>query len=155
MKIKVWNDNVYDHEERFKGKQVKIPAGEAIELDFEEAMELVSQFSAMPPEDYQGDVRRFHKKLRVDQPKHAVISSVQFIDPVTGKRYDSAAQLAAALQAHAHLAVKDEQAEEAAKSASRVDALAAKEAEIEALKAQLAALEEKRGPGRPKKVANG
>lgn len=155
MKVKLWNDNVYDHAEKFKGNVVTIPAGSFIELDIEEAYELKGQFTPMPPDDYSGDVRKFYKMLRVDAPKHAhATGAIQYIDPVTGKRYETAAQLADALKAHAHLQIRDELAEEEAKFATEARALVEKDAEIAALRAELAALSERRGPGRPKKVVN-
>jgi hypothetical protein len=42
--VRVWNDNVIDHEERFKGLVIKIPSKGFIEMDHEEANLFRGQF---------------------------------------------------------------------------------------------------------------
>jgi hypothetical protein len=45
MKAKVFNDNIFEYKERFKGDQIVIPAKGYIEMQYEEAMEFKSTFS--------------------------------------------------------------------------------------------------------------
>ena len=42
--VKVWNKNTFDHEEKFKGQVIKIPANSFIVMDRHEAVEFKSQF---------------------------------------------------------------------------------------------------------------
>ena len=42
--VKIWNNNTYDHEEKFKGQDVVIPAGGFIVMNKFEAVEFKSQF---------------------------------------------------------------------------------------------------------------
>jgi hypothetical protein len=42
--VRVWNRNQYDHEEKFKGSLVKIPANKCIEMDYDEAILFKGQF---------------------------------------------------------------------------------------------------------------
>lgn len=42
--VEVWNNNVYDHEEKFKGQTIRIPAGGFITMNRFEAAEFKSQF---------------------------------------------------------------------------------------------------------------
>lgn len=154
-KVKVWNDNVFEHTEKFKGVMMTVPAGGSIEMDLEEAYEFVAQFTGLPEPDTQGDLRRFHKKLRVDAGGAHLVEVPKYVNQVTGRVYQTQAELEASLAQFKDRAVKDEEAERAAPAR---DLVAEKDAEIAALQARLAALEgngEKRGPGRPKKAANG
>lgn len=153
-KVKVWNDNVFEHTEKFKGAMITVPAGGSVEMDHEEAYEFVARYTGLPEPDFQGDIRRFHKKLRVEAGAH-LVEVPKYVNQVTGKVYQTQAELDASLSVFKDRAVRDEDAERAAPAR---DLVAEKDAEIAALQARLAALEgngEKRGPGRPKKAANG
>lgn len=154
-KVKVWNDNVFDHSEKFKGEALKIPAGGFIEMDHEEAYEFAAQFSGMPEKDFQGDVRKFHKKIRVDTASLHLVTVPTFVNQVTGQVFASQAELDASLAVFKDRAVKDEDLD---RHIPARNVVAEKDAEIAALNARLAELEgatEKKGPGRPKKAANG
>lgn len=68
-KVKVWNDNEFEHRERFKGVELVIAPGASIEMDYEEAVEFKGQFT--PPRVGGDDAPdpRFFKMIRVEQPK--------------------------------------------------------------------------------------
>ncbi len=38
-RVKVWNDNTFDHVDKFKGKEISIPAGTFIEMDYFDAVD--------------------------------------------------------------------------------------------------------------------
>jgi hypothetical protein len=44
QKVRVWNDNVVEHREMYKGSEIRIPAGGYVEMDREEAVQFKSQF---------------------------------------------------------------------------------------------------------------
>jgi hypothetical protein len=66
--VKVWNRNAVDHEEKFKGQLIKIPAGEFIKMDRTEAAEFLSQFRQ--PVYNKGGVQEISsmKKLFIEYP---------------------------------------------------------------------------------------
>jgi len=45
-KVRVYNDNVFDHEEKFRGDIVKIPAKGFVEMEREDAVLFKSQFTS-------------------------------------------------------------------------------------------------------------
>jgi hypothetical protein len=42
--VKVWNRNSHDHVDKFKGSEIKIPAGKFIEMDYDEAILFKGKF---------------------------------------------------------------------------------------------------------------
>ncbi len=155
-KVKVHNDNVHPHKEMFKGIEVVIPAKSFIEMDFEEACELKGQFTPIVYISEGNPDARFYKMLRVEWPKPEM-TKIEYRNPVTGARYDTAAQLAASLTEFDHLRVRDEDAERELRTGTTPSTEVAElRAELQELKdlirAQVPA--EKKGPGRPKKVVN-
>jgi hypothetical protein len=148
--VKVWNDNRYEHKEKFKGKEIVIPAGGAIEMDFEEAIEFKGQFT---PVVAGKDAERHFKKIRVEWPKDAGTR----VDPLTchadGSQMGSVEALAARIAQFSHLQVRDEAAEKAAseRQANERGRIEALEAKIAELTAMIASETQKRGPGRPRK----
>lgn len=43
--VKVWNKNIHDHKEKFKGEVIFIPAGKYIEMDYDEAVHFRGQYT--------------------------------------------------------------------------------------------------------------
>ena len=159
MLVKVWNDNVVEHREKFKGDLLIIPAGHYVEMQYEEACEFKGQFTAPAPKDIsEAEAVKYYKKIRVEMPK--VFESKAddaLICHADGTKAQSQAELAAKIVEFANLRVKVEDAERAVKAKS-----SERDAEIEALKTQVADLHrmlsaqtQKRGPGRPKKAEAG
>lgn len=73
--VKVWNKNVFDHEEKFKGDVIKIPAGGFIKMDRNEAVEFKSQFKQ--PVFLKGGVPdKEHLKMIVLEPIDDTIEEV-------------------------------------------------------------------------------
>lgn len=144
--VKVWNDNVHPHTEKFKGGLISIPAKSCIEMEYEEAVEFQGQFTGVARLAKNGapDPAQF-KMIRVERP--AVIErDDELVNHATGKRAATKEELAEALREFAGQRAYDKDAEEYAKKAS-----AELRAENAKLAAELAALKEKRGPGRPPK----
>lgn len=140
---KIWNDNIYPHREMYKGDWIEIPAGGFISMDWDEAKQFEGQFFAMHKnaDGLTQDPKSF-KKIRLELCDGAVIAPVQLVCHATGKIAKDANDLKAMNAEHEGLL--DEE------SKKQVDEIKAKDAEIEALKAELASAKVKRG-GRPKK----
>ena len=47
MTVRVWNDNKFEHHEKFRGKQISIPAGGYVEMTADDAVLFKSQFTPM------------------------------------------------------------------------------------------------------------
>lgn len=64
MKVKVYNDNAYEHREKFRGDLIVVPAGGSIEMNREDAVAFLGQF--YPPEWDKGGRQKPEscKKLR-------------------------------------------------------------------------------------------
>jgi hypothetical protein len=67
--VRVWNDNVIDHKEMFKGTMLNIPSKGSIEMDSEEAVLFRGQF--YPPKFNKGGVQTIEsmKCIRVEEIK--------------------------------------------------------------------------------------
>lgn len=73
--IKIWNDNIYPYEEKFKGQQIRIEAGKFIEMDYDEAILFKGTFAPIRRKgDGTFDPRSF-KKIRLDDEDVAKIKS--------------------------------------------------------------------------------
>ncbi len=150
--VKVWNDNIFPFEQVVKGEKIAIPAGEFIEMDYEEAIDFRGMFSPMPPPDYAGDHREFHKMIRVEAPVVPTFRDDGLTNHLTGEKAASTEELAKVLSALRHLNVKDSEAERAAPApSSEVADLRKQVADLAAVVSALTA--DKRGPGRPRKEA--
>ncbi len=153
--VKVFNDNVHPHKERFKGEMIEIAAGGYVEMEYEEAVDFRGQFTGIAPISASGAPDpKFFKMIRVEKLKAPLFKDTSLVDPVTGKQHSSAAELRAVLSEYGHLRVTDPDAETESKSEVAVlkEALAKQQAQIDALVAA-AVPAEKRGPGRPRKEA--
>jgi hypothetical protein len=148
-KVKVWNKNKFDHREKFKGEEIFIPAGGSIDMDFEEAIEFKGQFTPPAPKEHAGDPARFYKMIEVEWPKQPAAQPSALVNHADGTIAQSDAELRASLSRFADRLVKDEDAEKA--TAAQNSEVAALRAEMDELKALLAAQNQKRGPGRPPK----
>ena len=73
--VRVWNKNVHDHEEKFKGVVYNIPAGGYIEMNHFEAVEFKSQFKA--PVFLKGGVPdpKHYKKIVLEPIENDTIES--------------------------------------------------------------------------------
>ncbi len=153
--VKVYNDNVHPHTERFQGKELTIPAGGHIEMEYEEAMDFRGQFTGLAPVAPNGAPDpRYFKMIRVEKLKEPLFKDTSLVNPVTGKMHSTAEELRAVLSEYGHLRVTDPDAEKAQKSELQQlrEALAEQQVQIANLLADREA-PEKRGPGRPRKEA--
>lgn len=147
--VKVWNDHDREHVERFKGEMVRIPAGGFIMMDYIDAEDFKGQYFGMRMLGPNNPDPATFKKIRVEKPDQPVIKPDPNMFHATGQVMGSPAEVIAmanALKAlKPELAVEDKELDNSA---------AALRSENEALKAELAALQAKRKPGRPAKAAN-
>lgn len=97
MRAKVWNDNVYPYSEKFKGDDIYIPAGQFIEMDYDEAIMFKGSFSSIV-RDADGQPKpESYKKIRVEalgNPVDNVIKSDPNKCLACGKVLGSQAELA-------------------------------------------------------------
>lgn len=153
MKVKVWNDNKYDHTEPFKGKTLTIKAGEFIEMDYDEAVEFKGQFT--PPRLGGDDAPdpRFFKMIRVEKPPVVELRPEDNLRcHADGSVAATQAELIAKLLEFAPQRASDPEAER--KAAEKRAEEGAKIASLEAQIAELKALVEKQA-GRGRKEAVG
>lgn len=69
--VRVWNDNILEHSEKFKGNRVSIPAGKFIVMPGSEAVEFKGQF--FPPQIKNGvHLPEGFKKIRLEEIEAAV-----------------------------------------------------------------------------------
>lgn len=74
--VRVWNDNVYEHTERFRGAMVTIPAGKFIEMPAEDAVLFKSQFTPIIRGKSGVDDPRGFKKIRIEYNPQPIVEDV-------------------------------------------------------------------------------
>ncbi len=113
MIVKVFNDNVHDHKEDFKGTKLLIPAKGYIEMEYEEAVQFQGQCTGVAPQGEDGAPdARFYKMIRVEHvAPELVFKDDALTNHLTGKKASSADELRAVLAEFAHLRVSDKDAE--------------------------------------------
>lgn len=149
--VKVWNDNVHPHTEKYKGDMITIPAGGFVEMEWEEGIQFKGQFTGLAPivpETGQPDARKF-KMIRVDAPATPIFKDAPLVNHATGELAASQAELNAIVKAfraaNPERAVADD-------GSGKTDQIAAMQAQIDELKALIVA-QAPRPVGRPKKEA--
>lgn len=140
---RVWNDNVHPHTEVFKEKTITIAPKSFVEMDYDDAVEFKSAFTPIKTDGELNPKPESFKMIRIEPVDGAPVTQVPLVCHATGKVAANHAELAKMNAEHI------DQLEEA--SAKQLEEQAALKAENEALKARLAALETKKGPGRPSK----
>lgn len=160
--VKVWNDNTYPHTEKFKGKVISLQPGEYIEMDYEEAQELLGQFTPRVKRGDGTDDPKYFKMLRAEKPAVSVVQDSALINHADGARAVTKEELAAMMAQYSHMrAPIDPEGERLAALAktSLADEVGRLKSQNDILMERLAALEArsggpvKRGPGRPRKEA--
>jgi hypothetical protein len=124
MKVKVWNDNIYPYEEKFRDRQIQIPSKGFIEMEYDEAVLFKGSFSS-PVRGADGEhLARGYKMIRIEEEASAPLKTLQK-DPETMCqvcRYlaKTKEDLDLHLGEHAHLKASDPEAEaEIVKRANR------------------------------------
>lgn len=144
--VKVWNDHDREHVEKFKNEVIRIPAGGHILMDYIDAIDFKGQYFGMKMRGPNDPDPAFFKKIRVEEPAEPVVKEDPNMFHATGKPAANMAEVIAMAKAFAavnpDLVAKDADAERA--GASKAASL---QAENEALRAQLAALQAKGKPG--------
>ena len=114
--VKVWNDNIYPHVEKFKGKEIHIPSKEFIEMDYDDAKQFQGQFKP-PLINGQGHDPRGFKMIRVENPPTSKANPL--VNHANGATFSSEEELKASLKEYAHMAVREEkEAENALRKAN-------------------------------------
>ncbi len=148
---KVWNKNVHDYVEKFKGNLIEIKAGGCVEMDLDDAHQFLGTSLGIKKKGDGTHDERYFKMLHIEADNlfpHAADDPLRsHFDGVT---YKSKAELEARLKQLAHLRAFDDEAEKLATSevSDLKDKVSALTAQVEAL---IAAMPAKRG--RPKKAA--
>lgn len=149
--VKVWNDNVYVHKERFKNEMVEIAPGGYVEMEYEDGIDFKGQFTGIAPigPDGKPDARYF-KKIRVERP--AVYGTdTGLVCHADGTKAESVEELKAKLALYKDRLAKDDEADRAVGADSELKALVQKQQEQIAF--LMEQLQPKKGPGRPRKEA--
>jgi hypothetical protein len=107
--VKVWNDNIYPHVEKFKGKEIHIASKDFIEMDYDDAKQFQGQYKA-PVISGQGHDPRGFKKIRVDNPP--VVRADPLMNHANGSVAANEDEFKASIKEYAHLAVREEKVAE-------------------------------------------
>lgn len=108
-RVKVWNDNVHDHKEEFKGEMIEIPSKGYVEMDYEDAVEFRGKFFSMIIRADGTHDPKGYKMIRVDKP--ALSNATPLVNHATGQTYATEAELKAALEEFKHLRAVDKDLE--------------------------------------------
>lgn len=102
-KVKVWNDNVHPHREKYQDEWIDIPAGGYIELDWEDAIQFKGQFTGIKLlGDDTPDPRGF-KMIRVEKPSEPVFKENPLVCHANGERAVTQEDLARLLDKFSHM----------------------------------------------------
>jgi hypothetical protein len=115
-KWKVWNmhPNGLTHKEKFKENLIEIPAGQYVEMDYEDAVQFRGQFFPMRKDAMgQPDPKSF-KVIKIEKPTdEAPIAAKEFICHIDGAKFPSQALLDAYIKTnHDGKAFKDDRLDE-------------------------------------------
>lgn len=93
-KVRVYNDNIYPHREKFKGEDLNIPPKGFIELDFFDAVELKGQYTPIIVDGGGAPLPQSFKMLRIVEPDGFKLEeSKKIICNSCGQNFDSAKEL--------------------------------------------------------------
>lgn len=101
--VKVWNDNQYDHTEKFKGKEITIKAGGFVEMDYIDAVDFRGQFITPRMLGPNNPDPKFFKMIRVEQPVEPVVKEDPNVFHATGKSFGTPTEVIALAKAYATL----------------------------------------------------
>lgn len=107
--VKVWNDNIYPHVEKFKGKMVEIPSKEFVEMDYDDAKQFQGQFKP-PILNGQGHDPRGYKMIRVERP--AKDKADPLMNHANGIVAGSEEEFKESVKQYAHMAIQEEKVAE-------------------------------------------
>jgi hypothetical protein len=107
--VKVFNDNIYPHVEKFKGKEIHIASKDYIEMDYDDAKQFQGQYKA-PVISGQGHDPRGFKMIRVENPPQAKANPL--VNHANGSVAANEEELKASLKEYAHMAVREEKVAE-------------------------------------------
>lgn len=142
---RVHNDNSYPHRELFKGTEVLIPAHGSVLMDLDDALQFEGQFFPMIKNAGGQQCPTSYKRIRIEPLGAVDHARVPLVCHANGQVAGGAAELAKMNEAHFHML--DDEARET------VEAIKEKDAEIDRLRAALAAVTTapKNKGGRPRK----
>lgn len=134
-KAKVTNHGSHVHEEKFKGKTVTFKPGETqIWPDWSEAVQFRGQFIPVVKNDTGKYINE--KRISIEKiPDHDAPGTVEYINPLNGKRFANAEELAhdITVESKKGYATQIKDAEGGAKSTGELASLKAELAELKAM----------------------
>lgn len=112
--VLVRNNNQYPFTQMFKGEKIEIPAGKAVEMEREEAVEFFGAF--YPPKiDYNGNIDpKSFKRLEIVPLSEQVydVDDSKIVNHATGDVYESQEQYDAAIKSDPELLARQKTANE-------------------------------------------
>ena len=102
-KVKVWNDNKYEHVEKFKNDEIRIPAGSFVEMDYIDAIDFKGQFVQPIMRGPNNPDPRSFKMIRVEEPLEPVVKADPNVFHATGDKAATPAEIIALAKAYASL----------------------------------------------------
>ena len=110
--VKVHNDNTYDYKELFRDKNILIPAGKWIEMEYDEALLFKGSYSPILTDGDKQPLKSSYKMIRVEEPAIQVGHKVNDL-MCQQCRYTAhdKSDLVGHLQGHAESLVVDQEAE--------------------------------------------
>ncbi len=110
-KVKVWNDNVHPHREKYQDEWIEIPSGGFIEMDWEDGIQFRGQFTGIKLlGDDTPDPRGF-KMIRVEAPKEPIFKEMPLVCHANGQQAVTQADLAGLLEKFAHMRAPTQEVE--------------------------------------------
>jgi hypothetical protein len=142
MMVKVWNENIYPYQEKFRNVLRVIEPKSYIEMDEDEAEYFLSKFTAPIRDSQNRPDPKFFKKLRIEKPAGYEKQDTRLVCHANGQKVASAQELKEVLSNFSHmLADKDDSAEAEAVKAQNKEL----RKENKVLKSRLEIIEEKLG----------
>ena len=100
-KVQVWNDNKFEHREKYKGKMIIIPAGEFVEMHRDDAVQFKGQYFPMKKGGNGVQLPETFKKIRIEFGDVKPKKMAEFVCNICGFEAESKAGLAAHIR-HKH-----------------------------------------------------
>jgi hypothetical protein len=144
---KLWNDNDYIYEEKFKGVSYVIEPHGYVEIDADEGLMLLGTYKPIKKTGQGTDDPRSFKKLRLEAPE---VEANPLMCHANGRVAENEEELKSLLAAYAHMKASDKNAEDAARAKLAKENTDLRK-DVEELKAMVASLVAVKEAEKPKK----
>ncbi len=92
--VRVYNDNIYPHKEKFKGEEIYIPPKCFVEMEFYDAVEFKGQYTPIVVDGGGAPIPQSFKMIRIVQPDGFQLEdSKKIVCNSCGKQFDSSKEL--------------------------------------------------------------